>query len=583
MTRIFALALLLTLGNAQSPDPVPATPTPATMAGLPLAEIAGRGAPVPFVEHEAENARWRGTMLGPDRTFTSIAAEASGRRAVLLSHPGNYVEFTLGAAADAVTVRAAVPDGADGRGRDGTLTLAADGRTLAAVPTTSRYGWYYGKYPFSNRPRDGRAHHFFDETRVRLPRLLPAGTRVRLTLGPGVPWTAIDLADFEVAPPPKPMPAGAVPITRFGADPTGARESSGAIARALAEARRRGVPAWIPPGAFRLERHVTVDRVTLAGAGHWHSVLRGKGAGLYGRKAPRGSTRVTLRDFAIIGEVDERIDSEQLSGIGGAIGGGSVIEDLWLQHHKVGLWFDGPMDGLAISRLRIHDMTADGLNFRRGVSNAVMQDSFVRGMGDDGLAMWSHREANHDNAFRRNTVIAPVLANGIAVYGGRDIAVTGNLVADTITQGGGIHLGNRFDAVPASGAIVIADNLVVRSGSWDPNWRHGVGAIWFYALDAPIAARIVVRGNRIVDATRSALHVMGKRIATLFVDELAIDGAGSFAIQAQANGEAKLRAVTARGLGRGGLAQCGPAFRAVDDGGAAAAVAPVAVDCARLP
>lgn len=577
MTRLAAIAALLLLGAAQPP-----APTPATMAGLPLAEAAGRGAAVPFVEHEAENARWRGRMLGPDRTFTSIAAEASGRRAVLLSGPEDYVEFTLGAAADAIVVRAAVPDGADGRGRDGTLRLAADGAPLSVVPTTSRYGWYYGKYPFTNRPADGLAHHFFDESRVRLPRRLPAGTRVRLTLGGDVPWTAVDLADFELVPTPKAMPAGAVPITRFGADPTGARESSAAIARALAEARRLGVTAWIPPGVFRLERHVTVDRVTLAGAGHWHSVLRGRGAGLYGRKAPRGSTRVTLRDFAIIGEVDERVDSEQLSGIGGAIGGGSVIEDLWLQHHKVGLWFDGPMDGITISRLRIHDLTADGLNFRRGVSNAVMQDSFIRGAGDDGLAMWSHRQANHGNAFRRNTVIAPVLANGIAIYGGRDITVERNLIADTLTQGGGIHLGNRFDAVPAGGTMTFSDNLLVRAGTWDPNWRHGVGALWFYALDAPITARIVVRDNRIVDATRSALHVIGKRIETLFVDGLVIDGAGSFALQAQADGEALLGSVSMRGVARGGLARCAD-FRAVDVGGAAEAVAPAGADCARLP
>jgi hypothetical protein len=264
--------------------------------------------------------------------------------------------------------------------------------------------------------------------------------------------------------------------------------------------------------------------------------------------------------------VTERKDKQRLAGIGGGIGGGSVIENLWIQHHKVGVWLDGPLDGVTLRRLRIVDNTADGLNFRRGVSNAVVEDSFIRNSGDDGLAMWSHREANRNNAFRRNTVVAPILANGIAIYGGRDIEVSGNLVADTLTQGGGIHLGNRFEAVPFSGRIAVQGNLIVRAGSFDPNWRFGVGGLWFYALDHPIAARIEVSDNDIEDSTLPALHFIGKRIEGIVFKDIRIRGAGSHAMQIQSAGRASFGSVRASGLRLGGTLECHDGFVLVDLG-----------------
>ncbi|RYY33757.1 MAG: mycodextranase, partial [Sphingomonadales bacterium] len=392
------------------------------------------------------------------------------------------------------TLRYAIPDSLDGKGLDATLGVYVEGERIAEVPLTSRYGWFYGRYPFSNDPSQGNGHHFFDHARLKLPHTVPAGATVRLMLGAQdrADWVAIDLADFELVDPPLAMPAGALSLAAFDVDPRGERESGTGVRAAIAAAQASQRPLWIPPGTYRVDGHLAVDRVTILGAGMWHSVLRGHGLGLYGKNTPHASAAVVLQDFAVLGEVTERKDHLPLSGIGGAMGGGSRIERLWLQHHKVGLWFDGPMQGIRITGLRIFDMTADGLNFHRGVSDAVIENSFLRGTGDDALAAWSGEQSNRNIAFRNNTVIAPVLANGIAIYGGRDMEVRGNIVADTLTQGGGIHLGNRFKAVPLAGRFAVADNLLLRSGSFDPNWRHGIGALWFYALDAPIAAAIDV-------------------------------------------------------------------------------------------
>jgi hypothetical protein len=560
-TALFAL-ILLALAH---PAAAQRWPTVQTIAGIPVAEAEGYGAKVPFIEQEAENAFTTGTVIGPDRRFTTLASEASGRRAVRLE-PGQYVEFVLANRANAVTVRYAIPDSADGKGLTSSLGISVGGRSIGVLATTSRYGWFYGAYPFTNKPADGTAHHFYDEARLLLGEALRAGTVVRLSApAEASHWTVIDLADFElVAPAPSP-PTGALSILDFGADPGGLRDSAPALDRAIAAARAARRPVWLPPGTYRISRHVAVDDVEIVGGGPWRSVLTGAGVGLYGRTDGTPSQRVILRDFAILGEVIERVDDDQVNGVGGAMGGGSLIDNLWIQHTKVGLWFDGPMDGITVRNLRILDQTADGLNFRRGVSRAVVENSFIRNAGDDGLAMWSHLDPDHDNVFRNNTIVAPILANGIAIYGGRDITVSGNLVADTLTQGGAFHVGNRFSAIPVSGTITLENNLAVRSGTFDPNWKDGVGALWFFALDAPMDARIVVQGGRLIDSSYAAINFRGQAVTGVELEDVAIQRAGTFAVQVQAPGAARLTRMTAEGLGAPGVLTCGADF-AIDEG-----------------
>jgi hypothetical protein len=299
--------------------------------------------------------------------------------------------------------------------------------------------------------------------------------------------------------------------------------------------------------------------MTIVGAGPWYSVLRGNGVGLYGKRPPAGSTGVTLKDFAIIGNVTRRNDRVPLAGVGGALGGGSLISNLWIQHHNAGVWLDGPLNGIIVRGLRIIDNSADGVNFHRGIENGLVEQNFIRNSGDDGLALWSHHLPDQRILLRHNTVIAPILANGIAIYGGRDIKIVGNLVADTLTEGGGIHLGNRFAASPLTGRITIDNNLVVRGGSFDPHWRVGIGALWLYALDRPIDADIRVVNLDLVDSTLPAIQFIGKPIRSVRFRKLRIDGA-YHALQIQSAGEASFSGVSADRLVAGGVARCHAGF-----------------------
>ncbi|MDS0135533.1 MULTISPECIES: discoidin domain-containing protein [unclassified Amycolatopsis] len=539
-----------------------------TIAAVPAGALAAaRGASVPFLEQEAETAATNGSVIGPNRAAGTLAGEASGRKAVTLSGQGQYVEFTLTAPANSIDVRYSVPDSVNG-----TVSLYVGGSHNRDIALTSKWAWYYGSYPFTNNPGDGHAHHFYDETRALLGTSYPAGTKIRLQVDAGdVTPVTVDLADFEQVGAAAARPANSVSVTDYGATANDAGDDAGAFDAAVAAARSQGKEVWIPAGTFTLGHHITVDQVTIRGAGPWYSVLTGPRAGIFGKGEPAscgtptypgnpavpGTSRaVKLFDFAIIGQVDARVDCDQSNAIGGALGGGSVVQNLWLQHTKVGLWLDGPFDGLTVSGNRILDQTADGLNLHQGISNTLVTNNFLRNTGDDGLAMWSEHDADHHNTFSFNTVLLPILANNIAVYGGHDNTVSDNVVADNQDQGGGLHIANRFSAVPLSGTTTVARNTAIRTGVLDSNWQFGVGALWFDGRDSAITGRIDVTDNDLLDNNYEAIQFIDGATTDVHFDGVRIAGAGTFAWQLQAKPTGSVKNVVATGVGRAGVYNC---------------------------
>ncbi len=507
-------------------------------------------------------------MIGPDWAYGTLAAEAVGRRAVRLDARGQYVEFRLTKAANAVDVRYSIPDSADGTGLNATLGIYVNGHRTRSLPVTSRYSWYYGVYPWSNNPADRGRRDLYDDSRIMLGSTLPAGTRVRLQVGTTdtAPWYVIDSADFEQVAPPAAQPRGSVSVLSYGADPTGQTDSTQAIQRALTAASGTGKTVWLPAGTFTVTQHLIVDKVTLRGAGPWYSVLHGDGVGVYGNFNPTPSSDVHLSDFAIFGEVTNRNDAAQVNGIGGALNN-STIDNVWIQHTKVGIWLDGPFDGLKISRVRILDTTADGINFHDGITNSSVTDSFIRQTGDDGLAMWSDQNPDAGDVFAHNTVQIPTLANTIGIYGGQDNTITANLVTDTLTQGSGIQIANRFGAVPLAGTTTVTDNLLVRTGTLDLFSHIGNGALLFWAADSPMTGTVNVRNNVIDDSAYGAVQFLGSSITNVHLDNLLIAKTGTFAVQLNAAGSATFSHVIATGLRAGGRYDCSSGFTIIEGPG----------------
>ena len=583
-----------------------ATPV-VTRAALDPSLVSDRGADPGFVEQEAENAATNGTIVGPSTTAYTRGAEASGRSAVSL-RPGQYVEFTLPASANAINARYSIPDAATGGGITAPLDVTVDGHHRQTMTLTSEYAWLYNEYPFSNDPNAGPLHpdwwttecncvpdattpapvfatpfrpnHFYDEQRLLLGRTYPAGAKVRLTapVGSDAATTTIDLMDSQLVAPPK-FDSHAASVLLFGADPSGKRDSADAFDRAIAFAQRRHLKVYIPPGRYQVDRHIIVDNVTIEGAGSWYTIIFGHqvdlstpapdgsvhtGVGFYGKDAPvGGSTNVHLSGFSIEGDVRERIDTDQVNGIGGALSN-STIDGLYIQHTKVGIWLDGPMNNLKITNNVIVDQIADGINFHSGVTNSVVSNNFIRNTGDDGLAMWSETAEDASDMFDHNTVQTPVLANGIAVYGGTDNTVSNNLIADPIREGSGIQVGSRFGSQAFTGYLRITSNTTVRAGTYELNWNIGLGAIWIYALEKSINADIEVVGDNFLDNTYNAIMLVSDfsvkdlySITNVHFKDIKVDGTGTSVVSARTAGSASFENVEARNVGAVGVNNCG--------------------------
>ena len=212
-----------------------------------------------------------------------------------LSGAGEYVDFVLARAANAVDLRYSVPDSADGAGQSTPLHVLVNGKAAPDLTLTSKYTWFYGSYPFTNNPADLHGHHMYDDVRTMFGRTLPAGTRVRFeTASASVPVT-IDVADFEQVAPPAPQPRGSLSVTSFGADPTGQQDSTTAIQNAINAGSAQHRAVYLPPGDYTVTAHLMVNNVTLTGAGEWYSVLHGAGVGVYGDAAPNPSSNVHRR------------------------------------------------------------------------------------------------------------------------------------------------------------------------------------------------------------------------------------------------------------------------------------------------
>jgi parallel beta-helix repeat protein len=564
--RSLRRTIVLTTGAALvAAGAVAATALPAAAAAT-----GGSGATLPYVEIQAENSATNGTVIGPSYAQGQLADEAAFRKAVTLQGSGKRVTFTTPVATNSIDFRYSIPDTSSGSVYTAPLSLYVNGTKQSNFTLTNAYSWFYGSYPFTNGP-GSNPHHFYDETHRLFSTTYPAGTTFTLQVDAEDTASSytIDFADFEQVGAALAQPAGSVSVTSKGADSTGAADSTAAFNAAISAAGSGGT-VWIPPGSYNIPGHIAVNNVTVAGAGMWYSTVTGSAPGFYGNSAPSPSSNVHLQNFAIFGDVQERNDSAQVNGIGGALSSSSA-SNIWIEHMKVGAWMDGPMNGLTFSGLRIRDTTADGINFHGGVTNSTVTNSEIRNTGDDGIATWadSGLGADANDTISNNTVELQMLANGIAIYGGHDNTVSGNLVQDTgITQGGGIHVGQRFTSTPV-GLTTISNNTLIRNGSLDPNWQFGVGSLWFDGSQGAITGPINVTNALIEQSPYEAIQWVEGTVSGVNLNNVTIAGTGTFALQEQTGGSAKFTNVTATGVnGPAAVYSCeGGNFTVTDGGG----------------
>jgi hypothetical protein len=469
---IFRLALFLSLIVCSSPA------------------RASIGADMTWTTYEAEEMKTTGTVLGPKHAPFLVETESSGQKCVKLVNAGEYIEFTAQSPANAMVVRYSLPDAPNGGGVNSTISLYQNGRLVKKIPVTSRYSWLYGNYPFTNDPKAGKPRNFYDEFRLKNLEFAK-GDVIRLQkTDDDASYCIVDLVDLEQVAPPLAAPANSLSVTQFGAGGTGETDDTAALRNCIAEAMKQGKIVWVPAGDYKLTGDIVLpSEATVQGAGMWHTTFVGDPE-LYGQADRRVRFKVTgnhikLADFAIIGKLNYRNDSEQNDGIFGADAQNSTISRIWVEHTKVGMWFY-VCSNVVVDGCRMRDTLADGINLCVDTRNMVVQNCTTRGTGDDCFAMWptasdqgfvQQTPKPGSNVFRHCTGQLPFLANGGAIYGGANNTIEDCLFKD-ISPGCGILISSTFPTADESGTIdnnfsgttVIRDCELIRCGGYDHDW-----------------------------------------------------------------------------------------------------------------
>ncbi len=441
------------------------------------------GATVPWTTYEAENMTISGgTILGPQYGPNVVASEASGRECVQLNGTGQYVQFTAQAAANSIVVRYSVPDTANGTGTNYTLSLYTNGVFVEKLPVTSLYSWLYGNYPFTNSPSAGSPRNFYDEVRANgLNINLGDVVRLQEDSTDTASYYVIDLVDLENVAAPIAMPANSLSIVSYGGDTNGVNDSTVALQNCINAAQSQGKIAWLPAGTYIVTNTINLpSNVTIQGAGMWYSTLVGNPV-LYTNSARRvtlngNGSNIHLADFAIIGKLNYRNDSEPNDGLGGSYGTGSTIARIWVEHTKTGAWLVNS-SGLVVSDCRFRDTIADGINLCVGMHGTTVTNCTARGTGDDCFPIWPATYTGQTyipglNVITHCTAQTPFLANGGAIYGGVGNQIQDCLFQD-ITYGCGILISTTF-AVGAntfSGTTVAQRCDLIRCGGYDPGYQ----------------------------------------------------------------------------------------------------------------
>jgi hypothetical protein len=555
--RFIAAAAAAVTVLATAPALLAATPafaqagTPPYWAQSPFSVPSGTGASVPFTEYEAEDASTNGTIIGPDFTQGDLATEASGREAVQLTGQGQYVQFTLTSPSNAFDLHYAVPQGSSG-----TLDVYVNGNELSQpLSLTSEYS-----YISTGDITGSDTHKFYDDTRLMFGQTYPVGTTVKFQVDSGntaTPYT-LDVADFYDVPAAISQPANTVSVTTEGADPTGVNDSTNAFNSAISAADAAGEAVWIPQGTFLVSGHLNISAGTIEGAGDWYSQIK---SNMLIDNTSDVPGPINLSNFAILGSQVGRNDSSVANAIDGSLGSGWTVNGLWIQDTNVGFWLQYGNSNCTVENSVVESTDADGLNFNGNATNCTVKNNFIRNTGDDGLAIWSYPTADSGITFSNNTIVQPTLANGIADYGGSNNTISNNVVADTEPLGSGIDISNEAflqPFTPLSGTITVSGNYLIRTGAYNPNWSHPMGAVQFDAYDTSFSnVTVNYSGGAILDSPYEAFEFVGgagtgNTVTGVNISNVQVQNTGTTVMQAETGGSASVSGVTASGIGVAG-------------------------------
>lgn len=510
---------------------------------------------MPYTRYEASPAGMGGGAIfeqAPDYDQAKIAAEASGRQYVSLPSNGSFVEWTLTEEAQGFNMRFTMPDDATGNGLTGSLGLYVNGTKIKDINLTSYWAYQYFQGVEPEQHPGGKTRMRFDEIHFRLDNAIPVGATLRIAKdnGDGITY-GVDFLELEPVPAALSAPNNALNVVDFGATPDDQTDDFAAFVQCITTADEQGKNVYIPAGRFYLSDKlpVEVSNMTIQGAGIWYTDLYfSTDKQFYGGIMAR-ATNLDIGHFNVstinndrfkYDEQNARVPAEKYKiykGFMGTYGADSKIHDVWVEHFECGMWIAGydppyPIDittGLVISKVRLRNNYADGINFCQGTNNSVVEYSSIRNSGDDGLAMWPNNfqsaPQERNNTFRYNTIENIFRAGGIAIFGGTGHQVYRNIIKDGFA-GSGIRFTNDFPGYTFernADKIIITDNYIESCGTSYDLWDRKRGAIEFFTSTG--IYDVEFNNTIIKNSQRHAIQIYGSMTDVVF-NNTTIDGAG---------------------------------------------------------
>ncbi len=513
-----------------------------------------RGARVSYITYEAEDGYTNAEKLvSADRLAGEIAGEASGCAAVQLSDTGDYVEWTATADANAIVMRATMPD--IGLTDTRTISVYLNGKKIDVMSMNTKYSWVYGNIESPNKnASSGDGFHIYDDCRVLLDQTIKMGDKIRIQKDSTdtAKWYGIDFVDLEMVAPPAEKPDNLVSIADFKL-----ANSSVSITRAIDYALANGYKGiWIPEGDWPCETKVRLpdgidnnatgdDRFEIAGAGMWYSRLYATSYGTddwgnFGFNC-RGKT-VYYHDFMMDGM--NKIRTEGGKPFANGYGKNTTIENVWIEHTTCGFWCGGAVGdfpngtdteskqskNLLITDCRIRNTGADGINLSNATTNATVVNVECRSTGDDAFAMWSMETSIKSSLINENgcegntvkycTAKFPWRANCYAIYGGKDNTVTDSIAVDPLTYAGIYCTDQTFQSVPCRGTTTFRRMDLIRCGGIFYDGRS-FPALWIHGNGASTGGKVLCEDINILDTLYAPIKLQKANDATfrnIYVD-----------------------------------------------------------------
>jgi len=92
------------------------------------------------------------------------------------------------------------------------------------------------------------------------------------------------------------------------------------------------------------------------------------------------------------------------------------------------------------------------------------------------------------------------------LYGGQDNSATDNYVADSICDGGGLQVGNRYQSVAVAGTTTFARNTLVRCGAPSRfSDFQDCGSIWVFQEQGSFGGTITFSDTTSIDSSYAAV------------------------------------------------------------------------------